>query len=94
MERMKSCPITVATSGLIGEGVDIAMWTALILASPISSETKLVQAIGRAVRAFPGKQEAIIFDLTDDCGFSGASFKKRLEIYRKHNLRVNFQKTI
>jgi type I site-specific restriction-modification system R (restriction) subunit len=64
----------------------------LIMASPISSEIKLMQAIGRVVRAHPGKKNALIYDLKDDCGFSGASFKKRFEIYRKNEIWVEFLK--
>jgi superfamily II DNA or RNA helicase len=90
MQRMRESKVTVATVGLLGEGIDIAHWEAVILASPFSSEVKLIQAIGRAVRSSPGKREAVIFDLKDDCGFAGASFKKRFEIYRKHGIKVKF----
>lgn len=92
MERIKTAQITVGTSGLCGEGIDVSAWTVLILAAPISSETKLLQAIGRVVRSCKGKKGALIYDLKDDCGFSGASFNKRLQIYRKHGIFVDFNK--
>lgn len=92
MTRIKNATITVGTTGLLGEGLDVPFWECLIMASPISSEIKLLQAIGRVVRASPGKKNAVIFDLKDNCGFSGASFKKRFEIYRKHNIFVEFKK--
>jgi type I site-specific restriction-modification system R (restriction) subunit len=61
------------------------------MGAPISSEIKLMQAVGRVVRPFPGKEQAIVYDLRDDCGFSGSSFKKRFEIYKKNNIWVDFK---
>lgn len=91
MKQMRSSEVTVATSSLIGEGIDVSTWATLVLATPISSEIKLMQAIGRSVRKHPGKVRAEIFDLVDDCGFSGASFNKRLSIYQKHKIKVIFK---
>jgi len=90
MEAMKEAQITLGTTSLLGEGLDVSVWGVLILASPISSEIKLMQAVGRCVRPAPGKEKAVIYDLKDSCGFSGASFKKRFEIYKKHRIWVNF----
>src|SRR5271154_2124928 len=90
MNLVKSVPITIGTTGLLGEGLDIPFWEVLIMASPISSEIKLMQAIGRVIRASEGKKRALVYDLRDDCGFSGSSFKKRFAIYKKHNIWVKF----
>lgn len=90
MDRIKTVKITVGTTSLIGEGLDISSWDTLIIGSPISSEIKLMQAIGRIVRPLEGKEKAIVYDLKDDCGFSGASFNKRFAIYKKHNIWVEF----
>lgn len=92
MKRIKSSKITIGTSSLLGEGLDVSVWGTLIMGSPISSEIKLMQAIGRIVRPSPGKEKAIVLDLKDDCGFSGSSFNKRFEIYKKHKIWVNFSK--
>lgn len=90
MSKIKSSRITIGTTGLLGEGLDVSGWSVLIMASPISSEIKLMQAIGRIVRPCEGKTEGIVYDLKDDCGFSGSSFKKRFEIYKKNEIWVNF----
>lgn len=92
MEKIKTAQITVGTSGLCGEGIDVSAWTVLVMASPISSEIKLMQAIGRVVRSCQGKKSALVYDLKDDCGFSGASFNKRILIYRKHGIFIDFKK--
>jgi superfamily II DNA or RNA helicase len=92
MERIRSAKITVGTTALLGEGIDVAVWGTLIMGAPISSEIKLMQAIGRIVRPSPGKEKALVYDLKDDCGFSGSSFNKRFEIYKKHKIWVKFSK--
>lgn len=92
MSSIKTARITIGTTGLLGEGLDVARWSALIMASPISSEIKLMQAIGRVVRPFPGKEGAIVYDLKDNCGFAGGSFKSRFEIYKKNKIWVRFPK--
>lgn len=92
MDRIKSSNITIGTTSLLGEGLDVSVWSNLVMASPISSEIKLLQAVGRIVRPGVGihKERALIYDLRDDCGFSGASFKKRFEIYKKNKIWVEF----
>lgn len=90
MERIKSAKLTIGTTSLLGEGLDVSVWGTLILGAPISSEIKLMQAVGRVVRPAPGKEKAFVYDLKDDCGFAGSSFKKRLGIYKKHKIWVKF----
>lgn len=90
MQRIKSSSITIGTTGLLGEGLDVAHWDTLILAAPVSSEAKLLQAIGRIVRPAQDKELGVVYDLKDDCGFSGHSLKKRLEIYKKHRINFDF----
>lgn len=90
MEQIKSSKLTVGTTSLLGEGLDVNAWSVLIMGAPISSEIKLLQNIGRIVRPSNGKK-AFVYDLRDDCGFSGASFKKRFEIYKKNKIWVEFR---
>lgn len=91
MERIKSSTLTVGTCSLLGEGLDVSVWSNLIMGAPISSEIKLLQAIGRVVRPSFGKEKALVWDLKDDCGFAGASFNKRFAIYKKNKIWVNFK---
>jgi superfamily II DNA or RNA helicase len=92
MDKIKSAKVTVGTTSLLGEGLDVSCWAKLIMGAPISSEIKLMQAIGRIVRPDHGKERAFVYDLKDDCGFSGASFNKRMEIYKKNKIWVEFRK--
>ncbi len=90
-ERMQAIArhnLTIGTAGLLGEGINISSWTNLILSMPISSETKLLQAIGRVCRPAEGKERAYIADFVDNCSFSESSFKKRLAIYCKKGVKI------
>lgn len=47
---------------LVGEGVDVPAIECVILLRPTKSLTHYLQSVGRALRKFPGKSEAIILD--------------------------------
>ncbi|BCL83156.1 DEAD/DEAH box helicase [Ktedonobacteria bacterium brp13] len=51
---------------VLAEGFDEPSVECAIMARPTQSRSLFVQAIGRAVRPFPGKREAIILDITDN----------------------------
>ena len=90
LERIRKAKITIGTTSLIGEGIDVSSWGSMIMGSPISSEIKLMQAIGRVSRPSKGKEQGVVFDLKDDCGFAGGSFKKRMGMYDKADIEVKF----
>ena len=88
MERISEHQITIGTTGLLGEGLDVSSWGVLIMATPISSKVRLLQAIGRVIRPHPGKLKGYVADLVDDHGFSGSSRNKRLAIYEERGFDV------
>jgi superfamily II DNA or RNA helicase len=90
MDRIRRSSVTVGTTSLLGEGLDVAHWETLILAAPISSEAKLLQAIGRIVRPSQDKEVGTVYDLKDACGLAGYSLKNRINIYRKHGIQFQF----
>lgn len=90
LERIRKAKITIGTTSLIGEGIDVSSWGVMIMGSPISSQVKLMQTIGRVSRPSKGKDKGIVFDLKDDCGFSGSSFKKRIKMYDEADIKVEF----
>lgn len=89
MEAAGSADLTIGTTGLLGEGLDVSRWSSVILATPISSRTKLLQAVGRVLRPHPGKKRGHVIDLVDDCGFSLSSYRKRAVIYRSRGYELN-----
>ncbi len=88
MEAIPRSRLTIGTLGLLGEGLDIGAWTALVLGAPISSRTRLLQAIGRVVRPHSGKTRGYVADLVDSCAFAKASFRKRSVVYQECGIPI------
>lgn len=89
ISQISSATLTIGTIAMLGEGLDIARWGTLILATPISTKVRLLQVIGRIVRPFPGKRHAHVFDLVDSTPFAVGSFKKRKKIYHEQKIRYD-----
>ena len=73
--------ILLATGQLLGEGFDLPILDALVLAYPFSFEGKLIQYIGRIER---GNQNRIIYDYHDELTpVLSSMYKSRLRHYKK-----------
>ncbi|MBF0213037.1 MAG: DEAD/DEAH box helicase [Magnetococcales bacterium] len=83
MGMMTSARVVVGTKGLLGEGLDCSVWSALIMASPISGATPLLQAVGRVIRPAPGKTNGVVIDLVDGHPYTLGMFRKRASVYRQ-----------
>lgn len=71
-------------STVLGEGVDIRSTEALILCRGGKSEVSIVQAIGRAVRLYPGKTTAQIYDFNFKfCKYLPRHLALRIEMYQR-----------
>lgn len=57
--------LTIATTSLLGEGVDVPGWGMLFLVTPIAGGPRTLQAVGRVSRAAPGKDRAVVVDFVD-----------------------------
>jgi superfamily II DNA or RNA helicase len=58
--------LVVATCPYVGEGFDCPALDALFLAAPIAFDGRLVQYVGRVMRAHAGKHDAEVFDYHDE----------------------------
>ena len=77
------CQVLVATGALIGEGFDLPALGAVLLATPIRYQGRVIQAIGRALRPSPGQDMATVVDFVDvNVGILKHSAKKRMELYQ------------
>ncbi len=75
--------VILATGQYIGEGFDCPQLDTLFLTFPVAFKGKLVQYTGRILRAYDGKQRAIVYDYTDsDVPVLKAMLAKRLRTYR------------
>lgn len=93
LSAMQAADITIGTFGLLGEGVDVAGWGALILATPRKSRVSILQSIGRALRARDGKQQAVIYDICDNHYYAESSAAVRQSIYRERGYPVEYLDT-
>jgi superfamily II DNA or RNA helicase len=57
--------LVVATGSYIGEGFDCPALDTLFLAAPVAFKGRLVQYVGRILRAYPGKFTAEVHDYVD-----------------------------
>ncbi len=74
-------------SSVIGEGIDVRSTDQLIMAQGGKSEIVIVQAVGRAVRLFPGKKLAKIHDFI----FAGTKYMGKHFVIRKDIYKRNFE---
>jgi superfamily II DNA or RNA helicase len=72
----------VIASSIFDEGVDVRPLSALILAGSGKSQTRALQRIGRVIRCYEGKKDAIIVDFFDDMKYMRKHSQARRKIYK------------
>ena len=76
--------VLLATNSLIGEGFDYSGFSDMFLASPIGSNERLEQILGRGIRTQQGKKNVNIFDYVDkDTVFQG-QWNRRKKFYETY----------
>lgn len=79
--NMGSLDIIIASS-IFDTGIDLPMLDALILSGGGKSSTRSLQRIGRVIRSFAGKKDAIITDFIDMAPYLYQHAKQRYKIYQ------------
>lgn len=75
--------LVVATGPYVGEGFDCPALDTLFLAAPIAFKGRLVQYVGRVLRAAPGKHTVEVHDYHDvQTAVLASSLRKRAVGYR------------
>lgn len=80
MRSSSSSSITIASS-IFDEGIDVKPLDALILAGGGKSQTRALQRIGRVIRPFDSKKDAVVVDFFDDMKYMRNHSKKRIKMY-------------
>jgi superfamily II DNA or RNA helicase len=90
LAREEGVPLVVfATASLIGEGFDMPELDALILATPLSFEGRMVQYAGRLHRLAEGKEDVVIYDNLDSyCAVFIKMYRERIKAYRKMGYKI------
>ena len=78
----KGEPQITISSVIFDEGIDVKPLDTLILAGAGKSSTRALQRIGRILRPYKDKKNAIAVDFMDNCKYMQAHSKKRLNIYK------------
>jgi superfamily II DNA or RNA helicase len=63
-------------------GVDIPSLDALIMAGGGKSTVRVLQRIGRVIRPFPGKTDAMVMDFLDNARYLDKHSATRLAVYQ------------
>jgi len=79
--RNREASITIAST-IFDEGIDVRPLDTLILAGSGKSATRALQRVGRTLRPYPGKKDALIVDFEDHCKYMLGHSKKRRKIYQ------------
>ena len=80
--RTNELDILIATS-LADEGLDLPILDAVILAGGGKSSVKAFQRVGRALRPYKDKKEAIIVDFMDSGKWVKTHSRKRISLYKR-----------
>lgn len=76
--------LTIATTHLLGEGIDCPGWDLLFLVTPVVGGPRTVQIMGRVARPAPGKERAILYDFVDErVEMLKTAFYARNKLYKK-----------
>ncbi len=72
----------IIASTIFDVGIDLPKLDALILAGSGKSSIRALQRVGRAIRSFPGKKNAVIVDFIDSAPFVNSHSKARWTVYK------------
>lgn len=79
--------LVFATDKLIGEGFDEPLLSVIHLTTPIKSDVRLIQYVGRVRRELKGKDKSYVFDYFDpNEGILRNAARFRSKTYKKHNI--------
>jgi superfamily II DNA or RNA helicase len=83
----------VLATQLADEALDVPRLNRVLLTHPGKHEGRIIQQIGRALRKFPGKDDAIVYDFIDwRVGVLRRQWDARKRTYRKNKIEIRKEK--
>jgi superfamily II DNA or RNA helicase len=90
--RDGSLPVLLATQ-LADEALDVQRLSRVLLIHPGKAEGRLIQQVGRALRKFPDKKDARIYDFVDwRVKILRRQWTERKRIYKKNGIEIKLRK--
>mgnify|MGYP001120835081 FL=1 len=90
--------IIIASFGTFSTGINIRNLHNIVFASPSKSKIRVLQSIGRGLRATKSKMEVLVFDIADDISyrerrnFTLNHFSERINIYNEQQFNYEISK--
>ena len=90
--------IIIASFGTFSTGINIRNLHNIVFASPSKSKIRVLQSIGRGLRATKGKMDVLVFDIADDISyrerrnFTLNHFSERINIYNEQQFNYEISK--
>ena len=90
--------IIIASFGTFSTGINIRNLHNIVFASPSKSKIRVLQSIGRGLRANKGKVGVLVFDIADDISyrerrnFTLNHFSERINIYNEQQFNYEISK--
>ncbi len=90
--------IIIASFGTFSTGINIRNLHNIVFASPSKSKIRVLQSIGRGLRATKGKMGVLVFDIADDISykerrnFTLNHFSERINIYNEQQFNYEISK--
>ena len=72
----------IISTAIFDQGIDLPNLDALVLGGSGKSSVRTIQRLGRVLRPYPGKKNAIVVDYIDNAPFLLKHSAKRVETYR------------
>jgi superfamily II DNA or RNA helicase len=89
LDRFRSGELRcLLSTQLADEALDIPRLNRVVLAFPGKHEGRLIQQVGRALRAHPGKKDAKIYDLVDNVGVLRHQWNQRRSTYKRNGIKI------
>jgi hypothetical protein len=80
LEENNNC-LLLATYGVFSTGMNVKNLHNLILASPVKSQIRTLQSLGRILRLHDSKEKSILYDIVDEINYPYKHYQERLQYY-------------
>lgn len=85
--RNREVRVTIATRGVVQEGIDCAAWDTIYWITPSANEPSIYQEVSRIRTPAPGKKEPLVRYFLDRCKAAQACFAIAQRVFKREGFR-------